>query len=111
VPATEGTIGMNLKEAEKHLILKCYAGSQTYGTNTKSSDTDTKGIYIPPRKYWIGLQKAKTLEEHTPKIDTSYHDIKHFFELALNLRTEVCPCLPYSYGRHEQGFTRFGGVL
>ena len=84
---------MTLDNAEELLILKCLGGSQTYGTNTKTSDTDIKGIFIPPKEYWIGLQSLKSIEHHTDDIDTSYHSLKHFMALALNADPNILEML------------------
>jgi predicted nucleotidyltransferase len=38
----------NLSWLEKHTIILAYAGSTAYGTTTEDSDTDFRGICIPP---------------------------------------------------------------
>lgn len=46
----------NLNWLENRTILLTKAGSHIYGTNTKDSDTDYKGICIPPEEYYLGLK-------------------------------------------------------
>lgn len=38
------------KIAEDNLIYECIAGSKAYGLDTPKSDTDTRGIFIPPKE-------------------------------------------------------------
>jgi predicted nucleotidyltransferase len=38
---------------KENVILLGLSGSRSYGTNTEKSDTDYKGILIPPRKYYM----------------------------------------------------------
>ncbi|WP_299997800.1 nucleotidyltransferase domain-containing protein [uncultured Clostridium sp.] len=46
----------NVKWLEDRTILLTKAGSHIYGTNTPDSDTDYKGICIPPKEYYLGLK-------------------------------------------------------
>lgn len=41
------------------LILLGKTGSHAYGTNTPESDTDYKGVCIPPTSYFLGLDSFK----------------------------------------------------
>lgn len=46
----------NMKWLETRTILLTKAGSHIYGTNTPESDTDYKGVAIPPKEYILGLK-------------------------------------------------------
>lgn len=46
----------NMKWLEDRTILLTKAGSHIYGTNTPESDTDYKGVAIPPKEYLLGLK-------------------------------------------------------
>lgn len=46
----------NVKWLEDRTILLTKAGSHIYGTSTPDSDTDYKGICIPPKEYYLGLK-------------------------------------------------------
>lgn len=46
----------NMKWLENRTILLTRAGSHIYGTNTPESDTDYKGVAIPPKEYILGLK-------------------------------------------------------
>lgn len=73
-------------------IFECYFGSQMYGTNTPSSDTDIKGIYISPITD-ILLNKSqpvivkKTKDDYSQKntkddVDTEYKELRTFLREA-----------------------------
>ena len=56
-------------------------GSQSYGTNIEGSDTDVKGICIPPKEYYLGfLKKFEQAELHDP--DAVIFELTKFFKLA-----------------------------
>jgi len=40
-------------ELAKHVVILGLAGSKSYGTETLKSDTDWKGVLIPPRRYYM----------------------------------------------------------
>ena len=44
--------GVNF-DVEKHTILLGLAGSRSYGTDHPNSDTDYRGILVPPREYYM----------------------------------------------------------
>lgn len=46
----------NMKWLEDRTILLTKAGSHIYGTNIENSDTDYKGVCIPPKEYYLGLK-------------------------------------------------------
>ncbi|MCP3915278.1 MAG: hypothetical protein GY711_06965 [bacterium] len=46
---------------EKNLILRTLSGSRAHGLAREGSDTDTRGVCIPPVKYLLGLSK---FEQH-----------------------------------------------
>lgn len=73
-------------------IFECYFGSQMYGTNTPSSDTDIKGIYISSLEE-IVLNKSlpvivtKTKNDYSQKntkddIDIEYKELRTFLREA-----------------------------
>ena len=84
---------MNKEQAEQCLILKCYGGSITYGTNHADSDTDIKDIFIPPKEYWIGLQNVRSVEHMSDEFDICYHSLRHFFDLAIKANPNILEML------------------
>lgn len=56
---------LNMMLADRTILLTV-AGSRAYGMHTETSDLDVKGVFVPPLKYYFGLQKIEQLssEEH-----------------------------------------------
>lgn len=46
---------------EENLILRVRTGSRAYGLETPESDTDTRGVCVPPKRYLLGLER---FEQH-----------------------------------------------
>jgi predicted nucleotidyltransferase len=72
-------------------ICKMYFGSHVYGTDTKNSDIDFKGIYFPSKREVLLGRVPKSLRNDTNKtnskntkddIDEEMYSIHHFFKLA-----------------------------
>jgi len=66
---------------EGRLILKYVGGSHAYGTNTEDSDIDYRGVIIPPKSYFYGLDRFEQHEQNNP--DLVYYDIRKMVSLAL----------------------------
>jgi predicted nucleotidyltransferase len=79
---------MNTDWVEKNTILKCLAGSKAYGTNIESSDTDIRGICIPPSSYVLG--SAFKFEQMECKgDDTVVYGIQKFVRLATDANPNI----------------------
>ncbi len=66
---------------ETNLILKVLSGSRAYGLDHPGSDTDTRGVCIPPLEYLLGL---KTFEQHENETgDHTVFAVAKFVRLAL----------------------------
>lgn len=63
------------------LILKVLAGSQAYGLAGPHSDTDTRGICIPPKEALLGLQTFEQVQDE--KSDNVIFGLPKFIRLAL----------------------------
>lgn len=72
----------NLKWFEKSIIFLTKHGSQAYGTNLPTSDTDYKGVCIPPKEYFYGFHQKFEQVENKGDPDLVIYDIRKFFELA-----------------------------
>lgn len=65
------------------IILECISGSKAYGLDTPSSDTDIKGVFLLPKKYFYGLNYIPQISN--PSNDIVYYELGRFLELlALN---------------------------
>ena len=67
---------------ESRLILKYVGGSYAYGTNIEDSDTDYRGVVIPPKSYFLGLDRFEQHESKNP--DLVYFGIRKMVSLALS---------------------------
>ena len=73
---------INIEDKGK-LIVSFLCGSHLYGNATENSDEDTRGVFIPPAKYFMGFNSnVKQLSDN--ETDTIFHEIRHFFTLAVN---------------------------
>lgn len=67
-------------------------GSQAYGTSLPTSDTDYKGIVIPPPEYFLGfVNHFEQAECHAP--DAVLYDIRKFFALASDCNPNIIEVL------------------
>ncbi len=55
---------MNINWLENSIIFECISGSHAYGLNTPESDTDYRGICIPPEDYFLGMY---SFDQHEQK--------------------------------------------
>lgn len=62
-----------------NLIYKAIVGSQSYGLNTSTSDTDIKGVYIQPNKYI--LVSGGYVSHIEVNKDEFYFELRNFLEL------------------------------
>ncbi len=76
---------------ETRLIYKTYVGSHSYGTNTKDSDVDTRGICIPPESYLLGLDNFE--QKEVSGSDEVIYSLKKFVHLALNNNPNILDSL------------------
>ena len=77
-------------------IVRMKFGSHLYGTNTKSSDTDYKGIFMPSKEQILLGRIPKCYSENTKTgtgkntsedIDTEIYSLHYFLELACQGQT------------------------
>ena len=77
-------------------IVKMKFGSHLYGTNTKDSDTDYKGIFMPSKEQILLGRIPKCYSENTKvgegkntseDIDTEVYSLHYFLELACQGQT------------------------
>lgn len=83
----------NLEWFEDSIIFLTKHGSQSYGTNLPTSDTDYKGVCISPRDYVLGFNKSFEQVEHKGDPDAVVYDIRKFFKLAANCNPNIIEML------------------
>jgi predicted nucleotidyltransferase len=69
--------------SEDWVIYKVRSGSQAYGTALPTSDTDTKGIAIPPSTFYLSFfKKFEQYEQKAPDPDCVIYDFKKFLMMV-----------------------------
>jgi hypothetical protein len=75
-----------------HVILRCIVGSRAYGLDTDASDTDRRGVYLPPAEaHWSLYGVPEQLENDATQ--ETYWEIQKFLTLALKSNPNVLECL------------------
>ncbi len=90
------------------LILKVYAGSHSYGTNTPESDEDFRGICIPPKSYLLGLDNFESKDTKNP--DEVIYSLHKFVQLALQNNPNILDAL-FVTNNHVLFINDFGKEL
>lgn len=82
----------NLTWLPEQTILFVRHGSHAYGTNIETSDTDYKGVAIPPEEYFLGFNSVfEQAEGHDP--DLVVYDIRKFMRLAADCNPNIVELL------------------
>jgi predicted nucleotidyltransferase len=76
---------------ETRAIYLVRSGSHAYGTNTPTSDVDTRGVCIPPDEYILGLREWEQFEDK--ERDTTIYSLHKFVRLALNCNPNIVELL------------------
>lgn len=66
---------------ETNLILRVLCGSRAYGLDTAESDTDSRGVCIPPKEFLLGLTRFEQHED--AHCDHVVYSLEKFARLAL----------------------------
>ena len=83
-----------LKEFDLYdfVIYRCVVGSQAYGLSNEESDTDRRGIYLPPADlHWSLYGVPEQLEN--AETEEVYWELQKFLVLALKANPNVLECL------------------
>jgi predicted nucleotidyltransferase len=80
------------KVYEPYVILRCVIGSRAYGLQGEDSDTDRRGIFLPPAAlHWSLAGVPDRLTD--PASQDCYWELKPFLLLALKATPTVLECL------------------
>lgn len=75
-----------------YIIYRCVVGSRAYGLNDAASDTDRRGIYLPPASlHWSLAGVPEQIED--PAAQETYWELEKFVRLALQANPNVLECL------------------
>lgn len=76
----------------EHVIYVAVVGSRAYGLEHDGSDTDRRGIYLPPAElHWSLLGLPGEIERHESQ--ECYWEIEKFLQMALRANPNVLECL------------------
>ena len=81
--------GCNLYD---HVIYRCVIGSRAYGLDDDQSDTDRRGIYVPPAELQWSLYGVPDQLENDATEEV-YWEVQKFLVLALKANPNVLECL------------------
>jgi len=74
------------------VIFRCVIGSRAYGLDDENSDTDRRGIYLPPADlHWSLYGVPEQLENDVTQ--EAYWELQKFIVLALKANPNVLECL------------------
>jgi len=77
---------------DEHIIYRCIIGSRAYGLEDEESDTDRRGIYLPPAEmHWSLYGIPEQLE--SKETEECYWELQKFLTLALKANPNVLECL------------------
>ena len=92
---------VNLPWLKDRTIFMTRHGSQAYGTNLPTSDTDYKGVAVPPAPYFRGFSsRFDQAESHDP--DLVIYDVRKFFALARDCNPNIIEVLWTNESDHIQ---------
>ncbi len=79
-------------DLNERVIYRCVIGSRAYGLEDERSDTDRRGIYLPPADlHWSLYGVPEQLENE--ETQEAYWELQKFIVLALKANPNVLECL------------------
>lgn len=77
---------------DRDVILRCVVGSRAYGLEHDDSDTDMRGVYLPPADaHWSLFGVPEQLE--CDESQECYWELQKFLVLALKANPNILECL------------------
>jgi len=75
-----------------YVIYRCVVGSRAYGLDDSESDTDRRGVYLPPaRMHWSLYGVPEQLEN--ADTEETYWEFQKFLTMALKANPNILECL------------------
>jgi hypothetical protein len=79
-------------DLQRHVIYRCIVGSRAYGLDDAKSDTDRRGVYLPPAEmHWSLYGVPEQLDYNAT--EEVYWEAQKFVTLALKANPNVLECL------------------
>ena len=89
---TDAALEQHLPDWRPYIIYRCVIGSRAYGLAHADSDTDRRGIYLPPADlHWSLYGVPEQLENE--ETQEGYWELQKFLMLALKANPNVLECL------------------
>ena len=93
----QGAINDSSKVLSTHglfdrVIYRCVIGSRAYGLDTDESDTDRRGIYLPPADLQWSLYGVPEQLENDENQE-AYWELQKFLIMALKANPNILECL------------------
>ena len=83
---------MNLQDIQSLLIFEVTAGSHAYGLSTPSSDIDTRGVFLLPRRDYLRVS-AIPQQVGDEKHDTTFYELRRYLQLAADCNPNIIELL------------------
>lgn len=96
-----------LEFVKKNTIYETVVGSTCYGLNTPESDIDIKGICIPPKEYYFGLER---FEQQELGKDHVIYALNKFVNLAKDCNPNIIEML-YVDDKFIRKMDKYGKML
>lgn len=87
-----GTNSIADEEFHRFVIYRCVVGSKAYGLDDEESDTDLRGIYLPPADLHWSLNGVPEQIENKDN-EECYWELQKFLTLALKANPNILECL------------------
>lgn len=84
--------GLEEYDYHQHVIYRCVVGSRAYGLEHSESDTDVRGIYLPPAEMHWSLYGVPEQLENKDR-EECFWELQKFLVLALKANPNVLECL------------------
>lgn len=80
------------RDLYEHIIYRCIVGSRAYGLDVDGSDTDLRGIYLPPADLqWSLYGLPEQIED--AETQECYWELQKFMVLALKANPNILECM------------------
>ena len=72
---------------EQRTIFKCISGSHAYGLDSPTSDSDLRGVAIPPKEFYYGLHNFEQQITEIP--DITIYSLKKYVQLLRDCNPNI----------------------
>jgi uncharacterized protein len=91
-PLANPSQGAFRRDLREYIIYECIVGSRAYGLDHEGSDTDRRGVYLPPADLQWSLYGVPEQLEYRES-EECYWELQKFLVLALKGNPNILECL------------------